>query len=244
MNGNTNSTPSHTATVLAVIAGSLSACAQLIPVPNGSFESPATTYITVALDNWQKPAAPGWFDPNAYGFQWVQGAGGFLNTPVGKSDHIDNVDGAQAAYILPIPGEGLYQDLTGAVYQTGISYELNVGLLGKGMPDGNTLTLSLYYRDGGGNAVSVGSTTVTYTAASLPSTTHLTDFTVDVASVPTGAAWAGKAIGISITAGAGTGVGYWDLDNVRLVSTPEPGVMALAAVGSAVLLAAGRRRRR
>jgi hypothetical protein len=62
--------------------------------------------------------------------------------------------------------------------------------------------------------------------------------------VGSGDAWAGKPIGVQLIAASGTGVGYWDLDNVRLEATvvPEPGTWALLGTGAGLLWVAGRRR--
>ena len=50
-------------------------------------------------------------------------------------------------------------------------------------------------------------------------------------------AWAGKNIGIRIDSVVGTGDGYWDMDNVRLVSmVPEPGAFALGVRAALVVL--------
>ncbi|MEI7729311.1 MAG: PEP-CTERM sorting domain-containing protein [Verrucomicrobiota bacterium] len=219
-----------TATVTAWV-GSLQA--GVVLVPNGSFESPTTAYVGINIDSWQKANKPGYFDEVAYGFSWIQTAGLFLNTAVGQPDHIDNVDGNQSAYLLAFPQVALSQDLTApdAKFNIGSAYDLTVGLLGKGMADGSSLLLSLYYRDGGNNPVTVVSTTITYTAAALPSTTHLTDFQVQVPIVQPGDAWAGQNIGVKVESAFGAGAGYWDMDNVRLVAVPEPGVPALISFG-------------
>ena len=53
------------------------------------------------------------------------------------------------------------------------------------------------------------------------SSTQLQDFSVVLATVRPGDAWAGKTIGVAIRA-AGAAGGFWDLDNVRLIeSMPE-----------------------
>lgn len=213
--------------------GSLQAA--VLVVPNGSFESPTTASVGITIDSWQKPTKPGYFDESAYGFLWIQTAGLFQNTAIGAPDHIDNLEGNQSAYLLAFPQVALYQDLitTDAKFNASLAYDLNIGLLGKSMPDGNSLLLSLYYRDGGNNMVTVASTPITYTAASLPSTTHLTDFQVHVPTVQAGDAWAGQNIGIKLESTFGTGAGYWDVDNVRLTAVPEPGSVALIALGFA-----------
>jgi hypothetical protein len=74
--------------------------AQAIPVPNGSFESPTPPPgfpVTTLIDVWQKSAQPPGV-PLPGGITWDQLSGAFPNTPVGSPDHIDNLDGNQAAY--------------------------------------------------------------------------------------------------------------------------------------------------
>lgn len=227
------------------LAGSMAASGQAIPIPNGSFESPGVDPaidVTTTVGSWQKAPQPAYFNSSVFGFTWDQTAGLFGNTPPGNASHIDNVDGNQAAYLLPFADVGLSQTLSSS-YAVGFSYELTVGVLGKSMPaDGDVLTLSLYYTSSG-NPVTVASTAITYTAASLPSGTHLTDFTVNLPAVQAGNAWADQGIGVAITSTSGAGAGYWDVDNVRLSATavPEPGSLALAAFGLGGLLLATRR---
>lgn len=229
--------PALTLTALAVglatVAGSVQA--QLLNIPNASFESPPTGFVSININSWQKAPKPGYFDESAFGFLWIQTAGIFANTAPGAPDHIDNVAGNQSAYLLAFPGVTLSQDLSSSTgkFQPGFSYDLTVGLLGKGMADGNFFTLSLYYRDGGNNQVPVNSLPIIYTAAGLPSTTHLTDFTVHLPAVQPGDAWAGKDIGVEMQSVFGTGAGYWDVDNVRLTATavPEPVSVGVTALG-------------
>ena len=54
--------------------------------------------------------------------------------------------------------------------------------------------------------------------------------------VQAGDAWAGHNVGIQLLSAYGTGVGYWDVDNVRLVSVPEPATLGLLALGAAGML--------
>jgi len=100
-----------------------------------------------------------------------------------------------------------------------------------GMPQGTSLEIALYYRDLANNMVPVGTTTIAYTAAGFPSSTHLVDFNVNVPTVQATDAWAGQNIGIELMSASGTGTGYWDLDNVRLSQVPEPGSLGLLACG-------------
>ena len=246
-------------TILAACVGG--AVAQsTFNVPNASFESqvapPTSPYVTTLIDSWQKAAKPAYFNEAAYGLSWDQTAGLFQNPPAGAANHIDNLDGNQGLYLLAFPQVSVVQDYNttdwnhttpthafDAVYRPGASYTLTVGVLGGlgGMPEGTSLALGLYYRDGANNMVPVSTTAVTYTAAGFPSATHFVDFNVNVPTVQTGDAWAGQNIGIELTSTSGTGTGYWDLDNVRLVEAPEPSSLGLLAVGLGGVLVAHRR---
>jgi len=222
---------------ILIVAAGLQA--QLIPVPNGSFESQSGVGqpfgVNILIDSWQKPAKPAYFDAieSTFGIFWIQTAGVFVdNNPYG------NRVGAQAAFLLSFPQVALFQDYNtldwndaapthdfNAVYQPGKSYKLTVGLFGKNMTEGSQLTLSLYYRDALDNMVTVASTTITYTPAGFSTTPplNLQDYEVVVPKVRGNDAWARKHIGIKIESTFGYGDGYWDLDNVRLEANPGGG---------------------
>jgi hypothetical protein len=247
-------------TALAACVGMLHA--QPILVPNGSFEfqvAAPPAYADTRVDSWQKSPKPGYFDEQAYGLLWDQTAGVFLDNFVGNPSPLDNINGNQGAYVLAFPGVSLFQDYNttdwnhptaphdfNATFEVGKSYQLTVGLLGGrgGMMDGTTLMLGLYY----GNSLSpvtVASASAIYSATAFPSSTHLVDYTVTVPTVQAGDAWAGQNIGIELINLSGTGAGYWDLDNVRLVAAvPEPGSLSLLALGFGGLQLARARSRR
>lgn len=207
--------------------------AQSFFIPNSSFEGPDTSFVSVAIDAWQKPAKPAYFDEAGFGFLWVQTAGLFANTAPGSPDHIDNMHGDQSAFILGFPQAAVFQELPGSgdKFTAGASYNLQVDLFGKGLTEGSILTLSLYYRDGANNPVTVASSPITYTAAAFPSTTHFSEFQLNAPLVQPGDAWAGQEIGIMLESTFGTGAGYWDVDNVRLTAVPEPASLGLTALG-------------
>ena len=225
---------------MAVLTGSL--WAATIDVPNPSFESPTTNFADPAIGSWQKTAQPGWFDPTTFGYSWDQLSGVFLNTAVGQPDHIDNVIGSQAAFLFAVPTAGLTQDLA-APFGIGQSFELTVGLIGGGgnMPAGSILEIGLYYRDDGNNIVTVATNDIAFDGTLFPNTTHLVDFTVSLAAVQAGDAWAGKPIGVELMSLAATPGGYWDMDNVRLTSVPEPSTWGLAVSGLGAMLMLRRR---
>lgn len=203
-----------------------------ITVTNGSFESPVTGppfFVDINIAAWRKPSRPAYFPAggSTNGFQWVQTAGVFTSPYV-------NGDGQQAAYILSFPQAGIFQELTDT-YTLGQSYELTVSLFGKNMAENSAmLDLSLYYRDGFGAINTIGNTTVTFDSTTFNpanSTTFLT-YTVDIPLVTGSDPWLGEPIGIKIASTSGNGNGYWDLDNVRLTTVPEPGTMSLLALGA------------
>ena len=213
-----------------------------IPVPNGSFESPATGFVSVNIDSWQKSAKPEWYDESG-GFFWTQLTGAFKNTATNSLDHINNCDGNQAIWLFVVPEVGLFQDYDtvdwndpapthafDATYEAGKSYHLTVGVVGTagGMQQGATLECRLYYRDAGSNRVTVAATSITNTTSIFSNATHLIDFQVHVPTVAAADAWAGKHIGIELFSSITTTNlqgGYWDVDNVRLVSVEEPNLL-------------------
>lgn len=212
--------------------------AEVINVPNASFESPASTYVSIYIDSWQKSPKPAWY-PETGGFDWTQLTGSFKNTPPGSSDRIDNCDGNQAIWLFAVPEVGLFQDYDSvdwddpapthafdATYAVGKSYELTVGVIGGGgnMSPGVTLEIGLYYRDAASNRITVAATSITNTTAVFGSTTHLVDFQVRVPPVKASDAWAGRHIGVRFLSTVGFDLqgGYWDLDNVRLNAIREP----------------------
>jgi hypothetical protein len=207
--------------------------------PNGSFESPATDFAGPAMAGWQKAPKPAWYDESG-GHLWDQLMGQFLNPDAGGANHLDNLDGQQAAWLFALPQVAIFQDylsLNGtnttptrdcnARFETGKSYVLTVGVLGGGggMAAGATLELSFYYRDAASNRVTVAATTITNTLALFPpNQMRLTDFAVQVPTIQGGEPWAGQHLGIQIasTVGFDKQGGYWDVDNVRLRVVQDP----------------------
>lgn len=227
--------------------------AQPISVPNGSFELQSGVGqqqgVNLNIDSWQRPAKPAYFDAVEanFGIFWIQTAGVFLH-----GGSYGNAVGDQAAYLFSFPEVGLFQDYDtmdwndaapthdfNATFEVGKSYNLSLGVFGKGfsgnMTEGSMLELSLYYRDGTAAIVPVESTVITYTAAQFPNVAplNLIDFSVNVPTVQPGDAWANQHIGIQIKSLFGTGDGYWDMDNLRLTAVPEPATTGLLALGLA-----------
>ncbi|MEO6034296.1 MAG: hypothetical protein ABIQ35_03490, partial [Verrucomicrobiota bacterium] len=113
-------------------------------IPNGSFELPATTFVNINIDSWQKSEKPAWYDDNG-GFFWTQLTGIFKNTGPTSSDHIDNCDGSQAIWLFAVPEVALFQDYDSidwqnlppnhafnSTFEPGRSYTLTVGVIGGG----------------------------------------------------------------------------------------------------------------
>lgn len=211
--------------------------AESVSVPNGSFESPPTQFVDIAISQWQKTPKPDWFDESG-GNLWIQLTGVFTNTAPGSASYIDNLDGGQALFLFAVPQAGIFQDNNtvgsadsapshafNSKYEVGKTYDLTVGLVGGGgnMTEGSTLLLSLYYRDASSNMVTIEGTTVTYSKFVFTNTTHMVDYTVHLPTVAATNAWAGKNIGIQIvsTVAPDKAAGYWDVDNVRLTARQE-----------------------
>lgn len=209
-----------------------------IAVPNASFESPATFFVTLNFDSWQRtPQWAGW-DENASG-PWTNLTGIFKNDPPGSAVHIDNCDGDQASWLFANPEVGLFQDYDtvdwddlspshafDVKFETGKSYHLTVGLIGGGynmLPE-TPLEASLYYRDATSNKVIVAATTITYSSAYFSNRTQFVDFTVATSVVRADDPWSGQNIGIQFlsTVSSNLAGGYWDLDHVRLSSILAP----------------------
>ena len=231
-------------TALALVGAASPLHAGAVSIPNASFESPVfrvAPYATPNVSDWQKAAAPWWWTQSEQ--DWLSVAGVFYNVP--GSSHIDNVDGEQAAFLFSMPGVELYQDLA-ATYETGQSYTLSMKAQGggMGMPLGTPLEIRLYYRDGNGERVTLGTREIlNLTDESVPHPMLLDEYQLQLPPVPAGAAWAGKPIGVQIVATVTSPVpgGFWRLDDVQLTSVPEPASAALLAAG--VILLARRRAR-
>ncbi len=214
-----------------------------VAVPNASFEAPLAPRespytIPGTAEQWQNISNPGWYNPTDFGgWPWEYLTGIFYNST--NQAFIDNLDGEQALYLFADPGVGFFQDynsLSGtnttpshafnATFEVGSAYDLTVGVIGGGggMNPGATLQLGLYYREALSNLVLVATTTVTHSAGTFPTNTHLVDFQVHVPTVQAGDPWAGQNIGIQLlsTTAFELAGGYWDVDNVRLVKTLAP----------------------
>jgi hypothetical protein len=226
--------------IVALAAWAAPLQAGTIYLPNASFESPVTDYAWPQIDSWQQ--TPSWTNEES---------GVFLNQP--GTSFIDNCDGSQAAFLFADPQAALFQDYDSidwsnsapthafnATYDVGKSYTLTVAVLGGTnveipMPEGTTLELALYYRDSASNMVTVAATTITNNWAlfSNPSNAPLfIDFQVRLPAVKASDPWAGQHIGVQLLSTVSPefegAEGYWDLDNVRLVSSVPTALLAPA----------------
>jgi hypothetical protein len=195
-----------------------------IPVPNGSFEAPLSAYADPMIDRWEQNP------PFTF-----QATGVFSNQAPTDPTYIHNMNGQQAAFIANAPTVEISLDYTSvdwtnrthlfySKYEVGRAYDLTVGVIGGGggAPPGATLRLGLYYRDASSNKVVIAQYTVTNSLALFPDKTNFVDFKVHLGAVKATDAWAGKNIGIQLVdTSAAPSLGYWDVDNVRLDSTPN-----------------------
>lgn len=224
------------------LVGSAALQAGPINVPNASFESPPVFFsVSTVFDSWQRMPEPAWWDENVTG-PWTNLTGIFQNTAPGSTDHIDNCDGNQAAWLFANPDAGLFQDYDSmdwndpapthafdAKFEVGRSYRLTVGLIvgtsaGLPMQEGVTLAVGLYYRDPFSNRIAVATTVVTNSSTIFSNGNHFLDFGVNVPTVQADAVWAGQQIGIQFlsTVSPELAGGYWDLDHVQLTSVLAP----------------------
>ena len=210
----------------------VSAPAQLVPVPNHSFELPRTEFAFPMVDSWQTTPKPDWYDEEQNG-PWFQLVGVFKNSAPTEGDHIPNLEGDQALFLFNIPTAGVFQDYNSvggtnaapshefaARFEPGKSYVLTAGVLGGlgGMTNGASLLMSLYYRDSNGAPVTVAAQPIVHSTNLFRGNPLLIDFSLETAEVDPSDPWAGQHLGIMFvsTSGAETSGGYWDLDNVRL----------------------------
>jgi hypothetical protein len=208
-----------------IAAGLVASQGANLTVPNHSFEQPPVPPETPAYPvhvAWQQTPKRADYVENPP-FTWNVLTGVFPNSAAGATDHLPNMDGAQAAYLFAERENGIFQMLD-TTFATGTSYTLKVSLVGSAnIPPttGSTLDLMLYYTNANGTIVSAGATTVTYNTTSFPDTAQFRDFSVKVPAKLNSDPAIGKKIGIMIKSTAAEAGGVWDIDNVRVVAERE-----------------------
>lgn len=234
---------------LALLTGARLLQAGAISLPNASFESPATPFVNINLNSWQKTPKPDWYVEEG-SFQWTQLSGTFLNTSAGSADHVDNCDGNQALWLFAIPEVGLFQDYDSVDwahsvpthafaerFEAGKAYTLAAGFIGGGgnMLPGASIELALYFRDAASNQVVVAATNIVFSPALFPTTTHFVDCQAELPTVKASDAWANQHLGVRLRSSiVDTNFvgGYWDVDNFRLRSVLAPTIQTPVMAGS------------
>lgn len=211
--------------VLAAALGSLQAATEPLVVPNGSFELPATPFVSLLIDGWQRTPKPAWYVEDG-GFQWNQLTGIFVNTAPGAADHLESLDGRQAAWLFAVPEAGLFQEIRNAagtapaVYEAGRSYRITFDAVGGGgnMLEGVTLEAGLIRWDSVSNRVWVASTVVTNSPALFDPRTYLRTFSLTTPVLGPADPAVGSVVGVQVvsTVSAEAQGGYWDVDRVRV----------------------------
>lgn len=223
--------------------GSLAFCAaaellaQSVPVPNSSFELPATFFVNTRVEHWQETPKPAWYQEGG-GFEWDQLTGVFRNPPPGANDHLVNCDGEQAFYLFAVPEVGIFQDEASvdwndpeptqafsARFEVGRAYELTFGVVGGGgnMLEGVTFEAVLYTRDGSSQPITVARREVVFTREQFPTRTEFTEVRLETPVVQASDPWAGRPVGIHFLSTVSPELqgGYWDLDRVRLTAVGQ-----------------------
>ena len=211
--------------VLTSVMVPLQAATESLVVPNGSFELPATPFVSLLIDGWQRTPKPTWYVEDG-GFLWNQLTGIFVNTAPGAADHLELLDGRQAAWLFAVPEAGLFQQIRNAagtapaVYEAGRSYRITFDAVGGGgnMLEGVTLEAGFIRWDAGSNRVWVASTVVTNSPALFDPRTYLRTFSLTTPVLAPADPALGAVIGVQVvsTVSAEAQGGYWDVDRVRV----------------------------
>ncbi len=213
-----------------------------LTVPNGSFEKPATPFVSLLFESWQRTPKPVWYVEEG-GFQWNQLTGIFLNTAPGAADHIEDLDGRQAAWLFAVPEAGLFQSVltaggtSPAVFEAGRAYRLTLEVIGAGgnMLEGVPLEANLFWTDAAGQRIPMATLGVTNRAALFGARNRIVPFQMTTAVVKPTDPWASQAIGVQVvsTVSAADQGGYWVIDRVRVaaISIAQPELTVLTEPG-------------
>ncbi|HEV7401475.1 MAG TPA: PEP-CTERM sorting domain-containing protein [Chthoniobacteraceae bacterium] len=225
-----------TLVLVSLLSGASALFAAPISLLNYSFESPTAPDphdsfpVSVVIDNWQRNDVA----PN---YQ----LGAFQNPAVGDPlGHINNLDGNQGGFIVATPGIALWQTAagTGSTVSLGQQYKFTLALSASSQAtaDGEGVRIRIYYLDAASQKVYLADRQVLSNesrALNPGAITQLIDYSVTTAVIAAGNAAIGKAIGVELVGDSTAQGGYWDFDNARLDTVPEPSATAL------LLLAAG-----
>ncbi len=221
--------------------------ATIISVPNYSFESPVVGSsgfpVSLTIDNWTTTGPANEVVDIGAGPQ-NSGVGIFPN-PASGATHFTNADGNQLAYMFSGSTHTLFESLP-TTFRAGNSYSLTVGVGNAGSPPtvGDVLQVAFFYTTSASPTTPIllsGSPNVVEGTDAL-SQSSLTDFTATTGLLGAAnpAVTNNSPIGVIFTT-TGVGGGEFDLDNVRVIATPEPGMIGITGVVG--LLALLRRRR-
>lgn len=229
----------------ALLGGPGAISAAPIPLLNSSFETPTAPDphdpfpVSVVIDNWQRNDTP----PN---FQ----LGTFQNPPPGDPlGHINNLDQNQGGFIVATPGIALWQTAsgTGSTISLGEQYKFTLALAADSSAtlDNEGVRIKIYYLDASSAKVYIADRQIlsNETRALNPGKiTQLIDYSVTTTVVGAGSGAIGRQIGVELVGDSTAQGGYWDFDNARLETVPEPmtAMLMLLAGGSCL----GLRRRR
>jgi hypothetical protein len=205
---------------------------EVVPVPNGSFETPAANFTPFGYP----PTVQLGFLGDPADFWKPDGGIVFKNTV----PFVTNADGSQLATLQSFAGNYLFQQLTGATYQAGKSYSLAAGIgISIALPPAVTDVLRLELGYGGEFAFTpIPGAAVDIVGPGGLSATELKYYATPPVTIDVADPWAGENISLRLVMSSGGGNGYFNVDNVMI---PEPGSIGLLLAG-AVLLGARRRR--
>jgi len=246
----------RTAVALAAVVWTSAALADFLPVVNGSFESPTTTFVSTTITGWTFDGPP---DTGV--------AGVFTNNSTAPDSpaHIQNAVGSQLAFISTETGNELTQIIPLASFEPGKQYILSVGIVTSyTLPPLATdaLRFALYYPDAAGHRHFVASKDIFNNAENDLSSSIVKYFTARSGIIGENDPAVGQPIGIELTTIGASGH-YLDMENVTveaqdavsaaeqlvtdfpekmpsIAATPEPGLLSLMGLLVLVLMS-GRR---
>lgn len=230
----------------ALVATCVPAQAELLPVVNGSFESPSTTFVTQAATGWALGGPPE---------SAVSGVFNNNSTSSGDPAHLTNAVGDQLAFIGTETGNEMTQFIPGTVFETATQYTLSVGIALSNtlMPHPNdAVHIALYYVNAADKRHSVASSDIVNSPDNALKTNLVQYFTAQSPVLFPDDSAVGKPIGIELSTVGASGR-YFDLENLTVdaqlcvarcpsfvvdypappipaVPTPEPGFILPASL--------------